>query len=181
MWDKDEYFKGISFVKIAFLILFFLGAMVMISQVRGEDNKTKEEWTTQLLYDTTNACYQGTYRWILMAHPSLIGQQPPPPLVQRQIIQHCFCVMDKIRKQYNHEKYVELVTSGISIGQLFMDKSHECMNEFDTMRGIFITKDQLDNSTMKDNETEVIPAEPEGLDESTPDEELEQEQSIFKG
>ena len=55
------------------------------------------------------------------------------------------------------------------------------MNEFDTMRGIFITKDQLDNSTMKDNETEVIPAEPEGLDESTPDEELEQEQSIFKG
>ena len=34
---------------------------------------------------------------------------------------------------------------------------------------------------MKDNETEVIPAEPEGLDESTPDEELEQEQSIFKG
>ena len=62
-----------------------------------------------------------------------------------------------------------------------MDKSHECMNEFDTMRGIFITKDQLDNSTMKDNETEVIPAEPEGLDESTPDEELEQEQSIFKG
>ena len=148
--------------------------------IKGEDNKTREEWTTQLLYDTTNACYAGTLRWIILANPLLLGQ-PPPPLVQRQIIQHCFCVMDKIRKQYNHEKYVELVTSGISIGQLFMDKSHECMNEFDTMRGIFITKDQLDNSTMKDNETEVIPAEPEGLDESTPDEELEQEQSIFKG
>ena len=35
MWDKDEYFKGMSFVKIAFLILFFFGAMGMVSQVRG--------------------------------------------------------------------------------------------------------------------------------------------------
>ena len=173
-------------MKIAFLQIIICWVIVVFSLtgigkvIKGEANKTREEWTTQLLYDTTNACYAGTLRWIIMANPLLIGQ-PPPPLVQRQMIQHCFCVMDKIRKQYNHEKYVELVTSGISIGQLFMDKSHECMNEFDTMRGIFITKDQLDNSTMKDNETEVIPAEPEGLDESTPDEELEQEQSIFKG
>ena len=173
-------------MKIAFLQIILCWVIVVFSLtgigkiIKGEDNKTREEWTTQLLYDTTNACYAGTLRWIILANPLLLGQ-PPPPLVQRQIIQHCFCVMDKIRKQYNHEKYVELVTSGISIGQLFMDKSHECMNEFDTMRGIFITKDQLDNSTMKDNETEVIPAEPEGLDESTPDEELEQEQSIFKG
>ena len=173
-------------MKIAFLQIILCWVIVVFSLtgigkvIKGEDNKTREEWTTQLLYDTTNACYAGNLRWIILANPFLLGQ-PPPPLVQRQIIQHCFCVMDKIRKQYNHEKYVELVTSGISIGQLFMDKSHECMNEFDTMRGIFITKDQLDNSTMKDNETEVIPAEPEGLDESTPDEELEQEQSIFKG
>ena len=173
-------------MKIAFLQIILCWVIVVFSLtgigkvIKGEDNNTREEWTTQLLYDTTNACYAGTLRWIILANPLLLGQ-PPPPLVQRQIIQHCFCVMDKIRKQYNHEKYVELVTSGISIGQLFMDKSHECMNEFDTMRGIFITKDQLDNSTMKDNETEVIPAEPEGLDESTPDEELEQEQSIFKG
>ena len=163
---------------LCWLVVVF-SVMGIGKAIKGEDNKTKE-WSTQLLYDTTNACYAGTLRWIILANPLLLGQ-PPPPLVQRQIIQHCFCVMDKIRKQYNHEKYVELVTSGISIGQLFMDKSHECMNEFDTMRGIFITKDQLDNSTMKDNETEVIPAEPEGLDESTPDEELEQEQSIFKG
>ena len=178
MQNKEDYFKGVDFIKIAFLILFFFGAMVMISQVRGEDNKTKEEWTTQLLYDTTNACYQGTYRWILMANPSLIGQQPPP-IVQRQMIQHCFCVMDKIRDEYNHKKNVELIETGFSIGQLFMNKSYECMSEFDSMRGIFVMRS--DNSTMKDNETEVIPTEPEGQEESTPDEELEQEQSIFKG
>ena len=57
MWEKEEFFKGVSFIKIAFLILFFFCAMVMVSQVKGEDNKTKE-WSTQLLYDTTNACYQ---------------------------------------------------------------------------------------------------------------------------
>ena len=35
MQDRDEYFKGISFVKVAFLALFFLGMMVLVGQVRG--------------------------------------------------------------------------------------------------------------------------------------------------
>ena len=35
MQDRDEYFKGISFVRIAFLALFFLGMMVLVGQVRG--------------------------------------------------------------------------------------------------------------------------------------------------
>ena len=72
MQNKEDYFKGVSIIKIGFLILFFFGAMVMVSQVRGEDNKTNDEWTTQLLYDTTNACYTGTVRWIVMANPSLL-------------------------------------------------------------------------------------------------------------
>ena len=164
---------------ICWLIVVF-SVMGIGEVIKGEDNETGKEWTTQVLYDTTNACYQGTYRWIVMANPSLIGQQPPP-IVQRQMIQHCFCVMDKIRNEFDMEKYVELVTSGLSVGQLFMDKAYECMAEFDTMNGIFITKDQLDNYTKTDNDSVVIPTEPEGQEESTPDEELEQEQSIFKG
>ena len=177
MWEKEEFFKGVSFIKIAFLILFFFGAMVMVSQVRGEDNETGKEWTTQVLYDTTNACYAGTLRWIIMANPSLIGQ-PPPPLVQRQMIQHCFCVMDKIRNEFDMEQYVNLIKSGLSVGQIFMDKAYKCIEEFDTMNGIFIVQD---NSTKTDNDSVVIPTEPEGQEESTPDEELEQEQTIFKG
>ena len=176
MWEKEEFFKGVSFIKIAFLILFFFGAMVMVSQVRGEDNKIKE-WSTQLLYDTTNACYQGTYRWIVMANPLLIGQQPPP-IVQRQMIQHCFCVMDKIRNEFDMEKYVNLIKSGLSVGQLFMDKAYECIDEYETLKGVIIMPD---NSTKTDNDSVVIPTEPEGQEESMPDEELEQEQSIFKG
>ena len=78
MWDKDEYFKGLSFIKITFLILFFFGAIVMISQVRAQEkdslefNTTKYGWPTQIVYDTVNACYQGTYKWIVMANPTLI-------------------------------------------------------------------------------------------------------------
>ena len=43
MWEKEEFFKGVSFIKITFLILFFFGAMIMVSQVRGQDNKTISE------------------------------------------------------------------------------------------------------------------------------------------
>ena len=58
-----------------FLFFFIFGGMVMVSQVKAEDNKTIEftdtgwpkildddKWTTQLLFDTVQACYQGTIR-----------------------------------------------------------------------------------------------------------------------
>ena len=160
---------------LCWLVVVF-SVMGIGKAIKGEDNKTKE-WSTQLLYDTTNACYQGTYRWIVMANPLLIGQQPPP-IVQRQMIKHCFCVMDKIRNEFDMEKYVNLIKSGLSVGQIFMDKAYKCIEEFDTMNGIFIVQD---NSTKTDNDSVVIPTEPEGQEESTPDEELEQEQTIFKG
>ena len=34
---NDDYFKGVSIAKLIFLILFFFGAMVLIGQVRAED------------------------------------------------------------------------------------------------------------------------------------------------
>ena len=35
MFNKDEYFKGVSFVKIVFFIALFFGAMVLSNQVRA--------------------------------------------------------------------------------------------------------------------------------------------------
>ena len=169
-----------TFIQITLCwLLVVFSVMGICKVIKGEDNETKtiQRWTTQLLYDTTNACYQGTYRWIVMANPLLIGQQPPP-IVQRQMIQHCFCVMDKIRNEFDMEKYVELVKTGLSLGQLFMDKAYECIDEYETLKGVIIMPD---NSTKTDNDSVVIPTEPEGQEESMPDEELEQEQSIFKG
>ena len=177
MQNKKVGMMKNTFIQITLCWLIVVFSVMGIGKViKGEDNKTKE-WSTQLLYDTTNACYQGTYRWIVMANPLLIGQQPPP-IVQRQMIQHCFCVMDKIRNEFDMEKYVNLIKSGLSVGQLFMDKAYECIDEYETLKGVIIMPD---NSTKTDNDSVVIPTEPEGQEESMPDEELEQEQSIFKG
>ena len=103
MEKNQRYFGGVSVIKIVFIIGLILGLMVVfVKEVRAEDNKTKKvilkEWTTQLLYDTTNACYEGTVRWVVLSFPSLIGQAPTPQ-AHRQMIVHCFCVMDKIRKE----------------------------------------------------------------------------------
>ena len=57
MQDRDEYFKGISFVKVVFLALFFLGMMVLVGQVRGGEWNEKpvmcanEVETFQAIYD----------------------------------------------------------------------------------------------------------------------------------
>ena len=93
---KKVFIVGLIFGLMVFLMVFF------VKGLRAEDNETKKvvlkEWTTQLLYDTTNACYEGTIRWVLLTHPSLLGQ-PPNWMAQRQMIEHCFCVMDRIRKE----------------------------------------------------------------------------------
>ena len=43
MWDREEYFKGISIVKITAFVLLLFGMMVMVGQVNGQDNKTETE------------------------------------------------------------------------------------------------------------------------------------------
>ena len=121
-----NYLKNEKYTKTIVGILVFLIIMIVAGMfaVKAEDNKTRTgEWTTQLLYDTVNACYQGTYKWILMANPALIGSQPPPR-TQRQIVQHCFCVLDKLRNKFYVEEYIEFVESESSIGQLFMKNAY---------------------------------------------------------
>ena len=154
--SNDDYFKGVSVFRIIFLILFFLGAMVLISQPRGEDNKTIDEpprtpggfpkildndvWPTQILYDTVGACYQGTVRWVVLTNPSLIGQIPSPG-AQRQMIEHCFCVMDKIRKEHEYKEYIKNVTDMNWTGQLFMSKAAECVGVYETLPSFFMRAD----------------------------------------
>ncbi len=196
MWDKDEYFKGISFVKIAFLILFFFGAMVMVGQVRGEDNKTlqfdssKYGWPSQVVYDTIGACYHGTYKWIVMANPALIGSIPPPP-TQRAMIEHCFCVLDRIRIQHSFTEFSKLVYDINVTGTLFMEKALSCVQENKTLKGIIILN-ETDNATVTDNETIIdnstLKKEEPKIDseESSPDqprirESLSDSETIFQG
>ena len=195
MWDKDEYFKGISFVKIAFLILFFLGAMVMISQVRGNEKKSlmfdtsKYGWPTQLLFDSTNACYQGTYKWIVMSNPILLGSVPPPQ-TQRAMIEHCFCVLDTIRLQYSYVEYMQMVMDQDKMGNLYYETALKCVTDHGTLQGIIVLEPK-DNATVTDNETIIDNStlkkeEPkEDSIESSPDqsekESIGDSETIFQG
>ena len=195
MWNKDEYFKGISFIKITFLILFFFGAMVMISQVRGSEKKSlmfdtsKYGWPTQLLFDSTNACYQGTYKWIVMSNPILLGSVPPPQ-TQRAMIEHCFCVLDTIRLQYSYVEYMQMVMDQDKMGNLYYETALKCVTDHGTLQGIIVLEPK-DNATVTDNETIIDNStlkkeEPkEDSTESSPDqsekESIGDSETIFQG
>ena len=155
-----------------FLMLFIFGGMVMVSQVKAEDNKTIEftdmgwpkildddKWTTQMLFDTVQACYQGTIRWVVLSHPTLLNQIPTLA-AQRQMMEHCFCVMDKIRKENKVEDYRKKVLDPEWGGNLFMLKAMECVNKYKTLPSFFtkIIETPSDNETItNDNDKIVIP------------------------
>ena len=181
----NSYFKNEKLPKIIMGVLLFLIIVLVagVAIVKAEDNKTMG-WNTQLVYDTVDGCYEGTYRWIVIANPALIGQVPPL-ITQRQMVIHCFCVLDKVRAEFPFKKYIKLLKKRDAVGDLFMKKAYECIDEFDTMRGIIIIQDPLDNATKTDNGTveklKVLPAVPEGPEESSPDEKLEDQQTILQG
>ncbi len=179
---KKEFIVGLILGLIVFLMVFF------VKGLRAEDNETKKvvlkEWTTQLLYDTTNACYQGTIRWIVLSNPALIGQMPDPP-AQRQMMIHCFCVMDRIRNEIKIEEYQKLVYDQEWVGNTFLKKALECVKKEKTLPSFFtIKKDEEIKTT--DNETKkVIPEESEDskdeLPSQKPKESKEDSTTIFQG
>ena len=183
-----------------FLMLFIFGGMVMVSQVKAEDNKTIEftdkgwpkilddnKWTTQMLFDTVQACYQGTIRWVVLSHPSLYGQIPTLA-AQRQMAEHCFCVMDKIRHEIKLEEYIIKVLDPEWGGNTFMLKAMECVNKYKTLPSFFtnIIEPPPDNkTTTNDNEKIVIPEKSEDskdeLPSQKPKESKEDSTTIFQG
>jgi len=198
----NSYFKNEKLAKIIMSVLLFLLIMIVAGMfvVKGEDNKTTDKpmftergfpkildddkWVSQLVYDTIGACYQGTIRWVVLSNPSLLGQIPAP-IAQRQMVEHCFCVMDKIRKENKVEEYVKKVIDPLWGGNLFMLKAVECVSEYETLPSFFMKLPMPDNATKTDNEKveklKVLPAEPEGPEESSPDKEIEDQQTILQG
>ena len=159
-----------------FLFFFIFGGMVMVSQVKAEDNKTIEftdkgwpkildddKWTTQLLFDTVQACYQGTIRWVGVSHPGLYGQMPTLA-AQRQMMEHCFCVMDKIRKENKVEEYKKKVLDPEWGGNNFMLKAMECVNKYKTLPSFFtkIIETQNDKIVIPEDKPKDSQDEPPG-------------------
>lgn len=202
----NSYFKNEKLAKIIMGVLLFLIIMLVggISVLRAEDNKTIEfddrgwpkildddEWRSQLVFDTVQACYQGTIRWIVLSNPTILGQIPAP-LAQRQMMEHCFCVMDKIRKENKVKEYKKEVLDPEWGGNLFMLKAMECVNEYKTLPSFFTSSIEtpLDNETKKEKEETnnpvVIPKEEtEDSPEESPDQQQEESngipETIFQG
>ena len=190
----NRHFKNEKLAKIAMAILLFLIIMLVagISVLRAEDNKTIEfddkgwpkildddEWRSQLVFDTVQACYQGTIRWIVLSNPTLLNQIPTLA-AQRQMMEHCFCVMDKIRKENKIEDYRKKVIDPEWGGNLFMLKAMECVGDYETLPSFFMKMPTPDNETKK-----VIPEESEDSKEELPSpkpkESEEDSTTIFQG
>ena len=190
---KENYIKSIL---IFLLILIVVSLFVVnITSVRAEDNKTIEfddkgwpkildddEWRSQLVFDTVQACYQGTIRWVLLSNPSLLNQIPSP-IAQRQMMEHCFCVMDKIRKENKIKDYKKKVLDPEWGGNLFMLKAMECVREYNSLPSFFMKMPTPDNETKKENK--IIIKEPKDSKEESPDQPKEESegspQTIFQG
>tara|TARA_B100001750_G_C15177238_1_gene432259 strand:+ start:56 stop:634 length:579 start_codon:yes stop_codon:yes gene_type:complete len=189
--------SSISIIRIIFFILFLLCLMVLISQPRAEDNKTvdspsrtpggfpkilEDEWPTQILYDTVGACFQGTVKWVVLSNPDLIGQIPGP-MAQRQMVEHCFCVMDKIRKELEYQEYIKKVSDMKWTGNLFMTKAAECVGEYQTLPNFFMkipeipdneTKNLIPEDKPKDSQDEPPGLKPKESENGLPE-------TIFQG
>ena len=187
-----------------------------LTLVRAEDNNTKEiganelnkarkqlrdgeklvdrhfikvpddEWPTQVIFDTTQICYAGTIRWIIMGQPSLANQVPPPHVVRTMTV-HCFCVMDKLRTEYKFTPYTDLIGKDNPMNprilpNKFMEKALQCIKEHNTLSGLVVLdqesldmfgekiKKQKDNETKNDTKIEVKPPDNNsGESDSTPE------------
>jgi hypothetical protein len=133
---------------------FLIGCVLIfgVFDAKAQDNKTIEDpprtsggfpkildegkWSSQLVYDTIGACYSGTIRWIIMSNPSLAGK-PPNFMAQRQMVEHCFCVMDKVRKEHKLEEYRIKVFDPEWTGETFMLKAMECVKKYKTLPSFF--------------------------------------------
>jgi len=195
----NSYFKNEKLAKIVMGVLLFLIIMLVvgISSIRAEDNETIEftdrgwpkilddnKWTSQLIFDTVQACYQGTIRWVVLSHPTLLNQIPTLA-AQRQMMEHCFCVMDKIRKENKVKEYKKKVLDPEWGGNTFMLKAMECIREYKTLPSFFTHIIEPDNETKKENKIIIKPEEPQDLQEESPDQPKEESegspQTIFQG
>ena len=190
--NHNDYFKDITLIKISVLVAMFVLCLFLVGTftAQAEENKRLEintaemGWPTQIVYDSVQACYQGTYRWIVLSNPALIGIIPPPQQ-QRAMIQHCFCVLDRVRKQYKFVEYMKVAPNQEAIGNLYYETAMKCVTENGTLQGILYLQPKSDNETIEENKT-TIPEEPQdSTEESLPGQPKEESnglpETIFQG
>ena len=195
-YSYDTYM--INIITVSFLISIILGFIIFFTgTAKAEDNleklrqlQTASEidyikigWPSSLIYDITGVCAQATYRWIVQSNPALIGRIPPPP-AQRLMLEHCFCLLDRLRNQYNLEEYFKMVAQPKVFGEVRTQIAIRCIKHDGTLLGMVTLNESTDNEPTIDNST-VIPEKQEDSEESLPDQPKEESsnesESIFQG
>ena len=177
MMSHKDYFEGVSVKKISIIVVCVFSLMIIFDMFLGyaQDNVTKNplpasviliengDWPTQLIVNTVTGCYGGTIKWIVMANPALVGRRPPPD-VQRTMLVHCSCILDKIRVQYTFAEYYKRFREWkpAKYGAFIMKKAIECVRDHHTLGGLI----KIDN--LPDNQTTTKPEEPKDTKEEEP-------------
>jgi hypothetical protein len=117
----------------------------------------------------------------MITNPALIGQTPGWKS-QRQMIEHCFCVMEKIRKEIKIEEYQKKIFNQEWAGNLFMSKALECVKEEKTLPSFFAIRGE---EGIKSVPPKGPDGETEDSEEESPDQKQEESegspQTIFQG
>jgi len=113
----------------------------------------------------------------------------PTLAAQRQMMEHCFCVMDKIRKENKVGEYRKKVADPEWGRNLFMMKSMECVNKYKTLPSFFtkIIETPSDNETITNDNDKIVTPEnkPKDLQDEPPGQQQEESngipETIFQG
>jgi len=164
-----------KFITICFILFALFTASVFAFSLQAKEKKN-EIYPNFLLYNSTTACMQGLVQVVISNNPKLRNQFIPPA-VQQQLLGHCSCVVDRIRKVYPLQKYLNEIHDYLWIKTVWGKYGAECMKA-GYLAGII----QLptDNKTKED--TRVEDNKTESLKPESSVEEIENEEpTIFQG
>ena len=164
-----------KFITICFILFALFTASVFAFSLQAKEKKN-EIYPNFLLYNSTTACMQGLVQVVISNNPKLRNQFIPPA-VQQQLLGHCSCVVDRIRKVYPLQKYLNEIHDYLWIKTVWGKYGAECMKA-GYLAGII----QLptDNKTKED--TRVEDNKTESLKPESSVEEIENEEAtIFQG
>ena len=164
-----------KFITICFILFALFTASVFAFSLQATEKKD-EIYPNFLLYNSTTACMQGLVQVVISNNPKLRNQFIPPA-VQQQLLGHCSCVVDRIRKVYPLQEYLNEIHDYLWIKTVWGKYGAECMKA-GYLAGII----QLptDNKTKED--TRVEDNKTESLKPESSVEEIENEEpTIFQG
>ena len=164
-----------KFITICFILFAFFTVSVFAYSLQATE-KEDEFYPNFLLHNSTSACMQGVVQLIVQYNPTLKNQFIPPA-VQQQLLGHCSCVIDGIRKEYTSLEYMKKMNDYLWIKEVWGRYGKQCMKA-GYLAGL--VAQPTDNETKED--TKVEDNKTESLEPKSKVEEIQnEEQTIFQG